>query len=160
MPDLTLLQDILILIALGAYFLLALASFSPQDPGWSQVGAQSAIRNAGGAVGAWFADITLFLFGLFAYLIPVTVAWPRRSVFTGRRTWPASQAGCIRRREAEDEISRAPAKGTQTSSDNINTAQLAGWCRWRKRPLNVASSFAAPPHCDARNAAMRSSSGG
>jgi S-DNA-T family DNA segregation ATPase FtsK/SpoIIIE len=56
------------------YLVLALFSFDPADPGWSQTGFQAPIRNLGGAVGAYFADLLLNLFGLVAYSIPFAIA--------------------------------------------------------------------------------------
>ncbi len=53
--------------------LLALVSFDINDPGWSQTGTGSSIENSVGRVGAWFADVTLYLFGFMAYLIPLVV---------------------------------------------------------------------------------------
>ena len=63
------------LICAALFLVLALASCSPDDPGWSYVGASDGVVNAAGRDGALFADLALFLFGLFAYLIPVMVAW-------------------------------------------------------------------------------------
>ncbi len=58
------------LLAVGLYLLLALASFDPADPGWSQTGGPGPVRNAMGASGAWFADVLFSLFGVMAYLFP------------------------------------------------------------------------------------------
>jgi S-DNA-T family DNA segregation ATPase FtsK/SpoIIIE len=70
----------LILIApLLLYMLASLWSFSPSDPGWSHSGSVTApLHNVGGRVGAWLADILLYLCGYVAYLLPVMlgiVAW-------------------------------------------------------------------------------------
>ncbi len=56
------------------YLVVALFSFDPADPGWSQTGFQAPIRNMGGAVGAYLADLLLNLFGLVAYSIPFALA--------------------------------------------------------------------------------------
>ncbi|KFZ31896.1 cell division protein FtsK [Pseudidiomarina salinarum] len=56
--------------AFAIFLFLALASFSPADPSWSQTGYEGTIENAAGAIGAWFADALLFAFGFVAYLIP------------------------------------------------------------------------------------------
>jgi S-DNA-T family DNA segregation ATPase FtsK/SpoIIIE len=74
----------LILIALGAYFLLALASFSPQDPGWAYVGPREEAGNAGGPLGAWTASVLYSLFGLLAFLFPLVVAWSGWLLFRDR----------------------------------------------------------------------------
>ncbi|MEP6634505.1 MAG: DNA translocase FtsK 4TM domain-containing protein, partial [Luteimonas sp.] len=70
----------LILIApLLLYLLASLFTFSPQDPGWSHSGSVTApLHNVGGRVGAWLADVLLYLCGYIAYLLPVMlgiVAW-------------------------------------------------------------------------------------
>lgn len=56
--------------ALAIFIFLSLVSFNPADPSWSQTGYEGSIHNAGGAVGAWVADVLLFAFGFVAYLIP------------------------------------------------------------------------------------------
>lgn len=56
--------------AFAVFLLLALASFHPADPSWSQTGYDGAIHNSAGAIGAWFADLLLFALGFVAYLIP------------------------------------------------------------------------------------------
>ncbi|KAA6184385.1 cell division protein FtsK [Thiohalocapsa marina] len=80
-----------ILICAALYLVLALASYSPQDSGWSFVGTSEDVVNAGGRFGAWFADLALFLFGLFAYLIPAMVAWSAYLVFRQREPEPETK---------------------------------------------------------------------
>lgn len=80
------------LMFVAVYLVLALGSYSPDDPGWSYVGDAAQVRNAGGRAGAWFADVTLFLFGFFAYLLPVMVGWSAWLVFRGRGEEPALRA--------------------------------------------------------------------
>lgn len=66
------------LIGLGAlclYLLLAMATYDPQDPGWSRTGDDELIENAGGPFGAWLADVFFSLFGYLAYLFPVMIAY-------------------------------------------------------------------------------------
>ncbi|SDB03103.1 DNA translocase FtsK [Pseudidiomarina indica] len=60
--------------AFAIFLFLALASFHPADPSWSQTGFEGTIQNAAGAIGAWFADALLFAFGFVAYLIPFGLA--------------------------------------------------------------------------------------
>ncbi|NMH63975.1 DNA translocase FtsK [Shewanella salipaludis] len=70
-----LLEGGLILCCMVAtYILLALTSFDPVDPGWSQSHFQGEIKNLTGAVGAWLADVLLYFFGFTAYLIPMITA--------------------------------------------------------------------------------------
>jgi len=68
------------------YLVLALVNYTPEDPGWSYAGPADGVVNPAGVVGAWFADVTLSLFGVFAYLVPVGVAWSGYLVLhNGRR---------------------------------------------------------------------------
>jgi len=61
-----LLRESWLLLAIGAaiYLALILVTFRPDDPGWSHQGTGSVAHNAGGSVGAYFADFLLTLFGL------------------------------------------------------------------------------------------------
>lgn len=45
---------------LATFILLALSSFNPADPGWSQTSYQGDIHNLTGAVGAWLADVLFY----------------------------------------------------------------------------------------------------
>lgn len=69
----------LILGVLSSVFLaIALLTFSPADPSWSQTSWGGDISNAGGQFGAWVADTLFFTFGLLAYPLPillVAAAW-------------------------------------------------------------------------------------
>ncbi len=73
-----------LLIALGGFalfLLIALATHHPADPGWSHTGTSDVVRNQGGVVGAWIADIILYLFGRFAYVLPVMLAYGGWSIY-------------------------------------------------------------------------------
>ena len=61
--------------AICLYLLLALASYSALDPGWSATGDGGAVRNLVGRSGAWFADVFFSLVGYAAYLFPVMLAY-------------------------------------------------------------------------------------
>ena len=64
----------LIILSVAALFmLLSLFTYHPSDPGWSQTAWGVKVHNAGGNAGAWLADLMFFVFGVFAYLIPVLV---------------------------------------------------------------------------------------
>lgn len=66
-----LLEAILIVIGLCAVFLLvALLSFNPSDPSWSQTNWHEPVKNLAGSIGAWFADILFSAFGILAYTVP------------------------------------------------------------------------------------------
>jgi len=69
-------EGMFILIStLAVYLLLSLVSYSADDPGWSHTGRVTAVLNQGGVVGAWLADVLLYLFGYMAYLFPVMAAY-------------------------------------------------------------------------------------
>ncbi|MDV6250701.1 DNA translocase FtsK [Vibrio sp. EA2] len=53
---------------------VALFTFSPADPSWSQTAWGGEIDNAGGLFGAWLADTLFFTFGSLAYPLPFLVA--------------------------------------------------------------------------------------
>ncbi|MEI2563437.1 DNA translocase FtsK 4TM domain-containing protein [Vibrio metoecus] len=66
----------LILAFLSSIFLaVALFSFNPADPSWSQTAWGADIHNAGGLVGAWLADTLFFVFGSLAYPLPFIIAF-------------------------------------------------------------------------------------
>ena len=74
---------LVVLIAVGVYLLIALLSFDRSDPGWSVSGMDGPISNLGGAAGAFFADLFLFLFGYLAYLAPLMVAYSGWLLYRG-----------------------------------------------------------------------------
>ncbi|TDG14242.1 DNA translocase FtsK [Seongchinamella unica] len=61
--------------AICLYLLLALLTYSPQDPGWSASGSGGGIANLGGPTGAWLADVFFSLVGYAAYLFPILLAY-------------------------------------------------------------------------------------
>ncbi|MCW5587214.1 MAG: DNA translocase FtsK 4TM domain-containing protein, partial [Chromatiales bacterium] len=65
----------LLLLAIGAYFLMALFSYSPDDPSWVFESAKQHADNAGGVAGAWAASVLFMLFGKVAYVFPLMIAW-------------------------------------------------------------------------------------
>ncbi|MGB5570035.1 MAG: DNA translocase FtsK 4TM domain-containing protein, partial [Sedimenticolaceae bacterium] len=65
----------LLLLAIGAYFMMALFSYSPDDPSWGYVGPREHAVNAAGPVGAWAANVLFILFGKVAYVFPLMVGW-------------------------------------------------------------------------------------
>ena len=72
------------LVAAALYLLLIFVTFDRADPGWSHSATGAAARNAGGVVGAWLADLLLYVFGLSAYwwvaLCVYVVAWGYRGL--------------------------------------------------------------------------------
>jgi S-DNA-T family DNA segregation ATPase FtsK/SpoIIIE len=87
---------ILLVVPVLLYLLACLASYSPDDPGWSHSGSVTGeMRNFGGVAGAWFADVTLSFFGIAAYTLPVLL---------GLLIWAA-----LRGRDGDDETAITPA---------------------------------------------------
>jgi S-DNA-T family DNA segregation ATPase FtsK/SpoIIIE len=64
----------LLFVGLAAYLALILSTYHRGDPGWSHAPAVTRIGNSGGAVGAWLADVLLYLFGMSAWWIVVLLA--------------------------------------------------------------------------------------
>lgn len=80
-------ESFLVLAAVAwIYWLLALVSYSPFDPGFSTSGDGAAVRNLGGRAGAWLADGSYFLLGY-------SVWW---CLAAGLRAWMASLARWMR----------------------------------------------------------------
>ncbi|MEK9720642.1 MAG: DNA translocase FtsK 4TM domain-containing protein, partial [Quisquiliibacterium sp.] len=87
--------------ALGLFMLLILVTYERADPGWSHAVTMQSISNAGGRVGAWFADLSLYLFGLSSYLL---VALCLVSVARGyRRLRPALALTGVDDQPSEDQ---------------------------------------------------------
>ena len=57
----------LVLGVVAFYIGLILYGFSKADPGWSHAAQVERIANPGGRIGAWLADLLLYLFGLSAW---------------------------------------------------------------------------------------------
>lgn len=60
---------------LGLFLLIALVSYSPDDPAFTTTGNGGAVNNAVGHMGAWLADVLLHLFGYFAYVFPFALGF-------------------------------------------------------------------------------------
>ncbi|HET9662640.1 MAG TPA: DNA translocase FtsK 4TM domain-containing protein, partial [Burkholderiales bacterium] len=91
----------LALFALALYLLLVLYTYDKDDPGWSHSLSATTIHNAGGVVGAYIADLMLYLFGLSAYwwvvFCAAAVTWGFRRIEsvpqTDRRSYAVAAAG-------------------------------------------------------------------
>jgi S-DNA-T family DNA segregation ATPase FtsK/SpoIIIE len=75
-----LLQEIrwIAVFVLGLFLAVILATYDREDPGWSHSVEHGEIFNGGGRVGAWFADLLLYQFGISAWLLVllmVIAAW-------------------------------------------------------------------------------------
>jgi S-DNA-T family DNA segregation ATPase FtsK/SpoIIIE len=62
---------VLLLLPLALYLFICLISHSPSDPGWSHTGSDTTLHNFGGTIGAYLADLLLYLIGNIAYAFPV-----------------------------------------------------------------------------------------
>ncbi|GGA68762.1 DNA translocase FtsK [Neiella marina] len=75
----------LIIFSVAALFILiALMTFHPGDPGWSQTSFHGSIHNAAGPAGAWIADFLLFVFGWVGYIAPLLTALLGWALFNHR----------------------------------------------------------------------------
>ncbi len=92
------------LVAVALYLALILITFNKVDPGWSHSTTGAGIANSGGRVGAWLADVLLYLFGLSAWwwvvLLLYAVVWGYRrldgSSISDRRPFVVALAGfCV-----------------------------------------------------------------
>ncbi len=65
-------------VGVAVFLAMILGSYHVDDPGWSRTGLGDTLHNVGGPVGAWFADILLYLFGASAYwliLLALYLVW-------------------------------------------------------------------------------------
>jgi len=75
-----------IFVLAGALFVaLSLYSHHAADPGWSQAVSVTEIRNNGGIVGAYVADLLLYLLGYPGYLFPLIIVFDGWRIFITRR---------------------------------------------------------------------------
>ena len=77
------------LLGAALYLSLILYTYNKADPGWSHSTSVAFFHNAGGRVGAWVADVMLYVFGLSAYWWVVFFAflvwWGFRRIETAPR---------------------------------------------------------------------------
>ena len=65
---------LIVYFLLALFLLIALVSYSPNDPGFTTTGTGDIVNNAVGVYGAWTADILLHLLGYLAYGFPALLA--------------------------------------------------------------------------------------
>ncbi len=58
-------------VGLALYLGMILLTYHIADPGWSRIGGDQAVLNAGGPFGAWLSDLLLYLFGASTWLLVV-----------------------------------------------------------------------------------------
>jgi S-DNA-T family DNA segregation ATPase FtsK/SpoIIIE len=92
-----------VLIAAALYLALILVTFNRGDPGWSHSVAVDSVHNAGGRLGAWIADVMLYLFGISAFwwvlFLVYAVIWGYRrldgSSLSDRRPFVVALGGFV-----------------------------------------------------------------
>lgn len=78
---------LIVLAVVCLFLLIALVTFEPTDPGWSRAAEVESIANSGGVIGAWIANILLYICGYVAYLFPFALA------FSGWQLYRSSRQG-------------------------------------------------------------------
>jgi len=73
--------SVICLAAVSIFLFIALSSFYPGDPAWSHSASVDVIQNNTGIVGAWVADILLYLFGYLGYTFPFILAYSGWRIF-------------------------------------------------------------------------------
>jgi len=78
---------------LAVFLLIALLSYSPEDPGFTTTGSGQGVSNAVGVYGAWLADMLLHLVGYLAYGLPLLLVYKiyasyRDSELSKPFSWP------------------------------------------------------------------------
>ncbi|MEM7099794.1 MAG: DNA translocase FtsK 4TM domain-containing protein [Pseudomonadota bacterium] len=81
---------------LALFTLLALGSHHPTDPGFSYSTEIAQAQNLFGRSGAFFADLTLYLLGQMAYLIPVALVIAGTRLFMSKASVPHWLVASIR----------------------------------------------------------------
>lgn len=65
----------IIVLAIAIFLMVSLITYHATDPCWSHVGSTKSVANMGGIVGAWIADILLYVFGFAAYVFPIMLVY-------------------------------------------------------------------------------------
>lgn len=73
--------SVICLAATSMFLFIALTSFHPGDPAWSHSASVDVIQNNTGIVGAWVADVLLYLFGYLGYTFPFLLAYSGWRIF-------------------------------------------------------------------------------
>ncbi len=90
-------RELLMLVvgAISLYLLLALASFDPADPGWSNATGAEEISNLGGSLGAWCAGLLFDMIGLSAWLLPLMIAYTGWLGYRASKAWQGIDGAMI-----------------------------------------------------------------
>ena len=76
---------IIFMAAIALFLTLSLVTYHPADPGWSHAVSVAEVHNGGGIVGAYIADILLYIFGYAGYLFPLVLVFEGWRIFKSRR---------------------------------------------------------------------------
>ena len=82
-------------LALCAIVLVALLTYSNQDPGFTYTGSNAEVSNAIGRAGAWLADVLFTLFGLGAFIFPLLLAVRASQLLYGHLRQQRSQFDAV-----------------------------------------------------------------
>ena len=63
--------SLIVYFLLALFLLIALLSYSADDPGFTTTGSGNIVENSVGTYGAWVSDILLHMFGYLSYCVPV-----------------------------------------------------------------------------------------
>ena len=63
------------LVFVSLFFLISLATFSPQDPSFNHARAYLDVHNSGGIIGAYIADALLTFFGAASFALPLVLTF-------------------------------------------------------------------------------------
>ena len=77
---------VIFMAAVALFVALSLFTYHPADPGWSQAVSVAEIHNGGGIVGAYTANVLLYIFGYPGYLFPLIFMFDGWRIFKSRRT--------------------------------------------------------------------------
>ena len=77
----------IIFLGIALYLALVLATYHPDDPGWSFSGKGGVLHNKGGIVGAYIADLLLYVFGLAAWWWVGLAAYAVLRIYNKIETW-------------------------------------------------------------------------
>ena len=75
---------VIFMAAVALFVALSLFTYHPADPGWSQAVSVAEIHNGGGIVGAYVADVLLYIFGYAGYLFPLVFIFDGWRIFRSR----------------------------------------------------------------------------
>ena len=77
----------IVFLGIALYLALVLGTYHPADPGWSHSVKAGALLNKGGVVGAYLADVLLYVFGLSAWWWVGLAAYAVLRIYNKIDTW-------------------------------------------------------------------------